>query len=693
MSTEFSSFQGFKQTQSDLQEDLIQLENMCDELDMGDMSKSISETRDKITKDKFNVAVVGEFKRAKSTLINGLLGKEILPADPLPCSATLNRVTYDVTPHASIQFIDGTSKDIDVDELGDYVTKLTEESTEVASTIKEATVYYPLSYCRNNVDIIDTPGLNDDEAMTGVTLSVIPTVDLSIVAIMALSPFSQYEKDFLANKLMTSDVGKIVFAVTKIDLVDEDDRERVLAHIKKEIEKHILSKAKKVYEGDEAGYQEYAKKLGNIKVIGISPKQALKGKLNKDEELIAESNYPEFEKELERMLVDERGLIALNTQVSKILSASTEVLKVLSIYENSSKLSNEEFEQKYVEAQTAFEDIRKRRRAEEERIERSCENTVQKAKELLSSYWEESLSGAKAIVDQVEVTRDDLKKENIEATQKRVSDAVGEYLNNQQILLADKMNVLVEKEVGKEIEDIEIYGKEFSESVSVVHKNLITTGTGNAKDGDAIIAGTGGTVLTALLASNIFGAAAGGMYYGYKQAGLKGVVVGGVGSLGGAMAANFIGNVIFAATGLSILGWPILIGVGLAGAFAGKKAVEVFFRKSQDNVVKFKDAFKEQLSKSIAEQRDSREMEKSITKAIVEVFNGLSDEMHNETEKILKNTEKTLEDLKNQRLKNEAVAEQELEKRDRIAKSVVEISNRASELSKQLEKLEARLEA
>ncbi len=266
MSMEFQSYQGFKETQATLQADMIQLENFCREMKMEETARGLYDAREKAAKDTFNVAVIGEFKRAKSTLINGLLGKKILPADPLPCSATLNRVTYDVTPHASIQFHDGTGKDIEVEELAGYVTKLTEESEEVASTIREATVYYPLSFCKNNVDIIDTPGLNDDEKMTEVTLSVIPESDMSIVAIMALSPFSEYEKDFLENKLMTSDIGKIVFAVTKIDLVEEEDRERVIAHIRKEIEKHILVKARKVYGEDSEEYHNYEKNWAKSKL-------------------------------------------------------------------------------------------------------------------------------------------------------------------------------------------------------------------------------------------------------------------------------------------------------------------------------------------------------------------------------------------------------------------------------------------
>ena len=133
-----------------------------------------------------------------------MLGQDVLPADVLPATATLNRVTYSEEPYVQVEYKDGRSERVDIDQLENYVTKLTMESEEVAETVKEATVYYETDFCRNNVDIIDTPGLNDDEQMTNVTLSILPQIDAAVFVISANSPFSQFEKDFLEKKMLTS---------------------------------------------------------------------------------------------------------------------------------------------------------------------------------------------------------------------------------------------------------------------------------------------------------------------------------------------------------------------------------------------------------------------------------------------------------------------------------------------------------
>ncbi|MGN0587154.1 MAG: dynamin family protein, partial [Oscillospiraceae bacterium] len=173
----YGSYASFKQTVAELTESLVQLRDYSEELDLKNTAKSISDTIDKIADEHFEVAIVGEFKRGKSTLINALLGEEVLPADVLPATATLNRVTYSETPYVEVEYKDGASEKVDIDKLADYVTKLSYESEKRAETVKQATVYYATDFCRNNVDIIDTPGLNDDEQMTNVTLSILPEID------------------------------------------------------------------------------------------------------------------------------------------------------------------------------------------------------------------------------------------------------------------------------------------------------------------------------------------------------------------------------------------------------------------------------------------------------------------------------------------------------------------------------------
>ena len=96
----FGSFAGYRQMVTDVRDDLLKLQNYSESLELGQNAASIEEVLEKSANDAFSVAVIGEFKRGKSTLINALLEQDVLPTDAMPATATLNRVTYSLQPFA-----------------------------------------------------------------------------------------------------------------------------------------------------------------------------------------------------------------------------------------------------------------------------------------------------------------------------------------------------------------------------------------------------------------------------------------------------------------------------------------------------------------------------------------------------------------------------------------------------------------
>lgn len=279
-----------------------------------------------IESHKFQVAVMGEFKRGKSTLINALLGQEVLPVDATPATATLNRVTYGNHPRAILEYKDGRKQEVAVDELAEYVTKITKHSENNARQIRQAIVQYPTIFCQNDVDIIDTPGLQDVEEMTAITIQNIRDVDLAIIAISARFPFSDTECSFIVQLLEAGTITKLVIMVTYIDTVDSDEREEFLDYLGERIKNSVLKKLRDKYPSGHDIYASYERTIGELEMFPVSSKLALKAKKTGDVSLLEESGIQRVQRELTRLFLANRRNNVVIKGVGTIQAVSEHIL-------------------------------------------------------------------------------------------------------------------------------------------------------------------------------------------------------------------------------------------------------------------------------------------------------------------------------------------------------------------------------
>lgn len=279
-----------------LHECLVQMQEMLSVLDFDQtLLGSIRDCKDLVKSKQYKIAVMGEFKRGKSSLINVLLGAKILPADATPTTATINRITYGATPKAVITFRDGKREEISIGELADYVTKTTADGEARALRIKEATVYFPTVICQNHIDIIDTPGLNDEARMTQITIDMIANVDAVIVPIHARAPFSETEKKFVCQLIESDSINNLVLVVTFLDQLDEDDYdyEKFMEYIRRRIQSEVFSELEK-RNSSEAVIQKAHKLLDQLRINGISSSLALESFVSNNRELRNKSRFEPF---------------------------------------------------------------------------------------------------------------------------------------------------------------------------------------------------------------------------------------------------------------------------------------------------------------------------------------------------------------------------------------------------------------
>ena len=287
----------------------------------------LDDVLDRIRTRRFSIAVMGEFKRGKSTFINALLGARVLPADVTPTTATLNRITYGDAPRVTIRNKDGAEYEIKLDEIADYVTKLTEDGERRAAQIEEAVVAYPTVICQNHIDILDTPGLNDDEAMTALSLDAASKVDAVILVISALSPFSELEAKFAARLLTLANIQNLFFVASFIDKIDEDERAQFLESLKERIRTSIKSELASSGAGSEIS-EKAERILRGMKLLEVSSTDALNGIISGDNAKLKSSRLEVLKGELFQFLTSTQGAALIRRSREAILRHCENLRKI-----------------------------------------------------------------------------------------------------------------------------------------------------------------------------------------------------------------------------------------------------------------------------------------------------------------------------------------------------------------------------
>jgi hypothetical protein len=78
---------------------------------------------DRLEASRLRVLVAGEAKRGKSTLINALLGRDVLPSGVTPLTAVATTVRYGDDPRAEVFFLDGHQEKQPLTALTELVTE------------------------------------------------------------------------------------------------------------------------------------------------------------------------------------------------------------------------------------------------------------------------------------------------------------------------------------------------------------------------------------------------------------------------------------------------------------------------------------------------------------------------------------------------------------------------------------------
>ena len=185
---------------------------------------------------RFTVAFVGEFSRGKSSLINRILGKNILPVSNLPTTAILTRIVYGGKPRMTVCGKDGKMIKV-LPVIQDSWEGLTAANFGEQEPEGSVVVEYPDEWMgKFAIDFLDTPGAGDLEEKRAMIIErAMINADGAIVVLDATKLLSQTEQHFIRQKIMSRGVPFVALAVNKLDLIDPDQRAGVLSYLLKRL--------------------------------------------------------------------------------------------------------------------------------------------------------------------------------------------------------------------------------------------------------------------------------------------------------------------------------------------------------------------------------------------------------------------------------------------------------------------------
>lgn len=193
------------------------------------------ELRRRLYEEIFHLVVVGQFKRGKSTVINALLGKAILPMGVIPLTSVVTVIRYGDTPAATVDFESGATRPVEVTALAEYATESGNPGN--VKRVREVQVEYPSEWLRGGVRLVDTPGIGSVyEHNTDMTMRFIPRADAVLFVGALDQPMGRDEVAFLER--VRPFAAKLFCLMNKIDHLEAAELQEAL-----EFSRAVISRA------------------------------------------------------------------------------------------------------------------------------------------------------------------------------------------------------------------------------------------------------------------------------------------------------------------------------------------------------------------------------------------------------------------------------------------------------------------
>ncbi|MDD4328350.1 MAG: dynamin family protein [Aliarcobacter sp.] len=353
----------FKELKATVEELISQLQV---DITNEEISKEINATKNYLNTQKFSIGITGVMNAGKSTMLNALMGREILGSAVVPETANLTIVKHNSTDNAKVyywntqewerivksaeqlesmrEFVNETNKifgedlknyirptsrfdEIDINDLSSYTSAAA--SGKKCNLVKYVELGSKLDFLSDGIEIVDTPGLDDPVIQREeITKEYISQCDMMLHLMNVSQSATLKDVEFIIDAVLYQNISKLLIVITRADTVSKEQLDEVIKYTKSSIERQLKSQNKD-------SQLDYI--LKTIKFIPISGRMALLHRTGREEEAL-KAGYT----------IEQTGILEIEQYLNETLFGSSSQKGELVIQSAKNQL------QKVIEKQNSF---------------------------------------------------------------------------------------------------------------------------------------------------------------------------------------------------------------------------------------------------------------------------------------------------------------------------------------------------
>ena len=219
------------------QQSLKNVVDLCSRFSILSLNRQIESCENLLIQNPpIDVAILGQFKAGKSSFINSLIGKSILPVGVIPVTTVITRLQYGEKERVVVRYFDGRTSEIGINDIGTFTSEAENPSNQ--KNVEMVDIEFPSLKDYDGLRLVDTPGLGSVfKYHMETSENWLPQVGTAILAISSDRPLS--DNDVQLIRELTQHTPNIVLLLTKTDLLSPEQQTEVIEFFKRTIQREL----------------------------------------------------------------------------------------------------------------------------------------------------------------------------------------------------------------------------------------------------------------------------------------------------------------------------------------------------------------------------------------------------------------------------------------------------------------------